>query len=100
MTTFENSAFFCRKTAATKMNDHSSRSHAIFTIKYTQAKFVSGLPSEITSKINLVDLAGRYCKTLYSQYILRAASSNNFASNVVKLPKIDKNASQSILSVI
>ncbi|XP_028395979.1 kinesin-like protein KIF16B isoform X2 [Dendronephthya gigantea] len=47
-----------RKTAATKMNDHSSRSHAIFTIKYTQAKFVSGLPSEITSKINLVDLAG------------------------------------------
>jgi kinesin family protein 16B len=41
------------------MNDHSSRSHAIFTIKYTQAKFVAGLPSEITSKINLVDLAGR-----------------------------------------
>jgi kinesin family protein 16B len=48
-----------RKTAATKMNDQSSRSHAIFTIKYTQAKFVAGLPSEITSKINLVDLAGR-----------------------------------------
>ncbi len=49
-----------RVTAATKMNDSSSRSHAIFTIKFTQATFKDGLPSEIVSKIHLVDLAGRY----------------------------------------
>ncbi|KAL8611043.1 hypothetical protein ACOMHN_042659 [Nucella lapillus] len=47
-----------RTTAATLMNDVSSRSHAIFTITFTQAKFEDGLPSERQSKIHLVDLAG------------------------------------------
>ncbi|KAK7505448.1 hypothetical protein BaRGS_00003193, partial [Batillaria attramentaria] len=47
-----------RTTAATLMNDVSSRSHAIFTITFTQAKFQDGLPSERQSKIHLVDLAG------------------------------------------
>ncbi|XP_040303681.1 kinesin-like protein KIF16B isoform X2 [Herpailurus yagouaroundi] len=47
-----------RTTAATGMNDVSSRSHAIFTIKFTQAKFDSEMPSETVSKIHLVDLAG------------------------------------------
>jgi len=47
-----------RTTAATNMNDTSSRSHAIFTLSYTQAKFYHDMPSETTSKINLVDLAG------------------------------------------
>eukprot|EP00045_Choanoeca_perplexa_P007113 m.62822 g.62822 ORF g.62822 m.62822 type:complete len:801 (-) comp13936_c0_seq1:117-2519(-) len=47
-----------RTTAATNMNDTSSRSHAVFTILFKQASFVSGIPSEKTSKINLVDLAG------------------------------------------
>ncbi|KAK3750011.1 hypothetical protein QZH41_008653 [Actinostola sp. cb2023] len=47
-----------RSTAATKMNEVSSRSHAIFTIKFTQAKFLENLPSETISKIHLVDLAG------------------------------------------
>ena len=70
------------------MNEVSSRSHAIFTIKFTQvfnktqavslfpisvlvtinnkqlflflqAKFLENLPSETISKIHLVDLAGR-----------------------------------------
>ena len=48
-----------RTTAATNMNDTSSRSHAIFTIVFTQAKFHKNLPSETRSKIHLVDLAGR-----------------------------------------
>ncbi|XP_018420379.1 PREDICTED: stAR-related lipid transfer protein 9 [Nanorana parkeri] len=55
-----------RITAATHIHDASSRSHAIFTIQYTQAIFEDNLPSEITSKVNLVDLAERaspnYCK--------------------------------------
>ncbi|GAB6031794.1 Kinesin member [Chamberlinius hualienensis] len=40
------------------MHDHSSRSHAIFTIIFTQARLDTDLPSEIISKIQLVDLAG------------------------------------------
>ncbi|KAJ7365464.1 Kinesin-like protein kif16b [Desmophyllum pertusum] len=47
-----------RATASTKMNNSSSRSHAIFTIKFTQAKFMGDMPSETISKIHLVDLAG------------------------------------------
>jgi kinesin family protein 16B len=47
-----------RTTAATQMNDVSSRSHAIFTINFTQAQILEGIPSETTSRMNLVDLAG------------------------------------------
>ncbi|XP_041958527.1 kinesin-like protein KIF16B isoform X2 [Alosa sapidissima] len=47
-----------RTTASTGMNDLSSRSHAIFTINFTQAKFDAEMPSETVSKIHLVDLAG------------------------------------------
>ncbi|XP_028398519.1 kinesin-like protein KIF16B isoform X2 [Dendronephthya gigantea] len=47
-----------RVTAATNMNDTSSRSHAIFTLVFTQAKFDTDMPSETVSKIHLVDLAG------------------------------------------
>ncbi|KAM6460592.1 stAR-related lipid transfer protein 9 isoform 2-T2 [Liasis olivaceus] len=57
-----------RITAATHVHDASSRSHAIFTIQFTQAILENNLPSETASKINLVDLAGSekadpsYCK--------------------------------------
>lgn len=47
-----------RTTAATLMNDTSSRSHSVFTIKFTQASFVAGVPAEKSAKLNLVDLAG------------------------------------------
>lgn len=47
-----------RTTAATNMNDTSSRSHAIFTITFVQAGFINNIPSETVSKIHLVDLAG------------------------------------------
>jgi hypothetical protein len=47
-----------RSTASTHIHDKSSRSHAIFTITFIQAKVVDGIPIEIKSKLNLVDLAG------------------------------------------
>lgn len=47
-----------RTTASTNMNDTSSRSHAIFTIRFTRAWFEDELPCETVSKIHLVDLAG------------------------------------------
>ncbi|XP_059179887.1 uncharacterized protein kif16bb [Centropristis striata] len=47
-----------RTTASTGMNDVSSRSHAIFTIRFIQAWFDAELPRETLSKIHLVDLAG------------------------------------------
>ncbi|KAG5878934.1 hypothetical protein JTB14_005987 [Gonioctena quinquepunctata] len=47
-----------RTTAATNMNDVSSRSHAIFTITFVQAGYCDGVPRETVSKIHLVDLAG------------------------------------------
>eukprot|EP00092_Neocalanus_flemingeri_P022935 GFUD01024866.1.p1 GENE.GFUD01024866.1~~GFUD01024866.1.p1 ORF type:complete len:1003 (-),score=283.83 GFUD01024866.1:228-3236(-) len=47
-----------RTTAATNMNDTSSRSHAIFTITFVQAGYLAGMPHETESKIHLVDLAG------------------------------------------
>jgi len=45
-----------RATAETKMNAHSSRSHAIFQIQMTQKNVLDGTVR--TSTINLVDLAG------------------------------------------
>ncbi|XP_055083482.1 uncharacterized protein kif16bb [Periophthalmus magnuspinnatus] len=47
-----------RTTAITDLNDASSRSHAIFTIRFTRAWFEDSLPCETVSKIHLVDLAG------------------------------------------
>ncbi|PVV02637.1 hypothetical protein BB560_002903 [Smittium megazygosporum] len=58
-----------RITSFTKFNDHSSRSHAIFTIKLSQKKFSTERNSstEIESKISLVDLAGSEKATLASK---------------------------------
>lgn len=49
-----------RTVAATNMNETSSRSHAVFTIVFTQRREdkMSGLATEKVSKISLVDLAG------------------------------------------
>ncbi|KAJ3277908.1 kinesin-like protein kif13a [Borealophlyctis nickersoniae] len=49
-----------RTTAATDMNNTSSRSHAVFTIILSQSKFEPdlNLTNELVSKISLVDLAG------------------------------------------
>ncbi|PIK58893.1 putative kinesin-like protein KIF1B, partial [Apostichopus japonicus] len=49
-----------RTVASTNMNATSSRSHAVFTIVFTQKKYdeLSKLSTEKVSKISLVDLAG------------------------------------------
>ncbi|XP_025081034.1 kinesin-like protein unc-104 isoform X4 [Pomacea canaliculata] len=49
-----------RTVAATNMNETSSRSHAVFTIIFTQKKFDldTKMAGEKVSKISLVDLAG------------------------------------------
>lgn len=49
-----------RTVAATNMNETSSRSHAVFTIFFTQQKHdaTTDLVAEKVSKISLVDLAG------------------------------------------
>ncbi|CAF0753828.1 unnamed protein product [Didymodactylos carnosus] len=49
-----------RTVAATNMNETSSRSHAVFTIVFSQrcVDDLTGLTSEKQSKISLVDLAG------------------------------------------
>uniref|UniRef100_A0A8C5X9R6 Kinesin-like protein KIF14 n=1 Tax=Malurus cyaneus samueli TaxID=2593467 RepID=A0A8C5X9R6_9PASS len=56
-----------RATAATVMNDKSSRSHSVFTLVMTQtkAKFVNEEQCDrrLTSHINLIDLAGSECCT-------------------------------------
>lgn len=51
----------CHRTvAATNMNETSSRSHAVFTIFFTQLRHdeMTNLSTEKVSKISLVDLAG------------------------------------------
>jgi kinesin family protein 1 len=49
-----------RTVAATNMNETSSRSHAVFTLIFTQKRhdFQTDLVTECVSKISLVDLAG------------------------------------------
>lgn len=51
---------YYRTVAATNMNETSSRSHAVFTIFFTQQQqdCATGLMTEKVSKISLVDLAG------------------------------------------
>uniref|UniRef100_A0A8C7E3Q0 plus-end-directed kinesin ATPase n=1 Tax=Naja naja TaxID=35670 RepID=A0A8C7E3Q0_NAJNA len=51
---------FPRTVAATNMNETSSRSHAVFTIVFTQKKHdaETNMSTEKVSKISLVDLAG------------------------------------------
>nr|XP_005997779.2 PREDICTED: kinesin-like protein KIF14 isoform X2 [Latimeria chalumnae] len=72
-----------RATAATGMNDKSSRSHSVFTIVMTQTKteFVEEEEHDhrVTSRINLVDLAGseRCCSTQASGDRLKEGMSIN-----------------------
>ena len=48
----------CRTKASTKMNDVSSRSHAVFTIILEQMKISNGKKRFKSGKLNMVDLAG------------------------------------------
>lgn len=81
-----------RTTAATHMHEHSSRSHAIVTVNFTQARLEDNMPSETVSKVHLVDLAGseRADPSYHADYkgrITEGASINkslNTLGNVIK----------------
>eukprot|EP00741_Cyanophora_paradoxa_P021674 tig00000241_g20920.t1 len=47
-----------RTVASTAMNQQSSRSHAVFTLKLTQTREEGGKKHQKTSQVHLVDLAG------------------------------------------
>ncbi|CAF0777272.1 unnamed protein product, partial [Didymodactylos carnosus] len=47
-----------RTVASTNMNNESSRSHAVFTLKYTQTLISDSTKGVKVSKVSLVDLAG------------------------------------------
>ncbi|XP_060080344.1 uncharacterized protein LOC132559734 [Ylistrum balloti] len=90
-----------RTTASTYMHDHSSRSHAIVTIEFTQAKLEDDLPHEIVSKLHLVDLAGseRADPNYWSGYKGRLREGSNINKSLVTLGNVIKAlAERSILS--
>ena len=50
--------FRLRPARQTNMNVQSSRSHSVMTVTFTQTRKNGKSSSDITSKINLIDLAG------------------------------------------
>ncbi|KAJ9458808.1 Kinesin-II 85 kDa subunit [Diplonema papillatum] len=72
-----------RATASTDLNDHSSRSHAIFTLTIVSTDHESdaGSPVIMQSKLNLCDLAGseRQSKTNATGETLRQGCSINLS---------------------
>ncbi|XP_071755983.1 kinesin-like protein KIF16B isoform X2 [Centroberyx gerrardi] len=77
-----------RTTASTGMNDVSSRSHAIFTINFTQAKFDAEMPSETVSKIHLVDLAGSERADATGATSVRLKEGGNINKSLVTLGNV------------
>ncbi|XP_038872264.1 kinesin-like protein KIF16B [Salvelinus namaycush] len=77
-----------RTTAATDMNDTSSRSHAIFTINFTQAKFDTEMPCETISKIHLVDLAGSERADATGSTGVRLKEGGNINKSLVTLGNV------------
>ncbi|XP_053317275.1 kinesin-like protein KIF16B [Spea bombifrons] len=77
-----------RTTAATGMNDVSSRSHAIFTINFTQAKFDAEMPCETVSKIHLVDLAGSERADATGATGMRLKEGGNINKSLVTLGNV------------
>ncbi|KAL5008864.1 hypothetical protein ScPMuIL_014445 [Solemya velum] len=90
-----------RTTAATYMHDHSSRSHAIVTVSFTQAKLEDDMPSEKVSKIHMVDLAGseRADPNFSPEYKGRLKEGANINKSLVTLGNVIKAlAERSVLS--
>ncbi|XP_059176630.1 kinesin-like protein KIF14 [Physella acuta] len=81
-----------RATAATGMNDKSSRSHSVFTIVLTQTKteHVEGHDHDhsVNSKINLVDLAGSERQSLANTTGERLREGANINKSLLTLGKV------------
>lgn len=86
-----------RKIGTTDMNDHSSRSHAIFVVTVETSKTISGINQVRVGKLNLVDLAGseRQSKSCASGERLKEASKINLSlsalGNVISALSSGKN---------
>ncbi|XP_050405593.1 kinesin-like protein KIF16B [Patella vulgata] len=77
-----------RTTASTLMNDVSSRSHAIYTILFTQAGYINDMPSEKHSKVHLVDLAGSERADATGAIGIRLKESGNINKSLVTLGNV------------
>ncbi|XP_037127361.1 kinesin-like protein KIF16B [Syngnathus acus] len=74
-----------RITASTRMNDLSSRSHAIFSISFSQTWFDAELSREMLSKIHLVDLAGSERADITQTSGIRLKEGANINKSLVTL---------------
>ncbi|KFW68585.1 Kinesin-like KIF14, partial [Pygoscelis adeliae] len=81
-----------RATAATVMNDKSSRSHSVFTLVMTQTKveFVDEEQCDrrLTSHINLIDLAGSECCSTAQTTGERLKEGANINKSLLTLGKV------------
>lgn len=77
-----------RKTAATKMNEHSSRSHAVFTINVSIKQSVEDGDIIRTGKLNLVDLAGSECQGKTNSDAIRAGEAKTINTSLLTLGRV------------
>ncbi|KAM4037168.1 kinesin-like protein KIF1C [Anomaloglossus baeobatrachus] len=79
-----------RTVAATNMNETSSRSHAVFTIVFTQKRHdeMTNLDTEKVSKISLVDLAGSERADSSGAKGTRLKASANINKSLTTLGKV------------
>lgn len=79
-----------RTVAATNMNETSSRSHAVFTIVFTQRRRdqLTGLDTEKVSKVSLVDLAGSERADSSGAKGLRLKEGANINKSLTTLGKV------------
>ncbi|XP_067301440.1 kinesin-like protein KIF1C [Pseudorasbora parva] len=79
-----------RTVAATNMNETSSRSHAVFTIVFTQHRRdqLTGLDTEKVSKVSLVDLAGSERADSSGAKGLRLKEGANINKSLTTLGKV------------
>eukprot|EP00759_Apiculatamorpha_spiralis_P001592 PhF_6_TR10568/c1_g1_i2/m.16832/K17916/KIF16B, SNX23; kinesin family member 16B len=77
-----------RHTAATKMNDTSSRSHAVCTVTITCSTFQSGDVCETFSRMNLVDLAGSERSSSAGTSGIRLQEGSNINKSLLTLGNV------------
>lgn len=80
-----------RQTAATLLNDQSSRSHCVFTINvYMKEILVNGVETVKTGKLNLVDLAGSENINRSGAVNTRAREAGNINQSLLTLGRVIK----------
>ena len=78
-----------RRTAATKLNEHSSRSHCIFTLTlHSKETTAEGEDLLKVGKLNLVDLAGSECVGRSGAKDKRAREAGNINQSLLTLGRV------------